>query len=140
MVKGESRDTCNVGHKTQTNLTFLLTISRLCYDYQIIMQQYLDKYNDTTGIGMGIKRVNGVSLAVRKLRPSLLGILQICSPNTNKQYFITLEFKPMNYQGSRNCYPFIGRLLCLQCRRITLVSGRWFHFSYSMMHIIINYN
>jgi hypothetical protein len=59
------------------------------------MQQYLDKYNDTTGIGMGIKRVNGVSLAVRKLRPSLLGILQICSPNTNKQYFIPLEFKPM---------------------------------------------
>ena len=55
--KGITRDTCNVGHKTQTNLTFLLAISRLCYDYQIIVQQCLDKYNDTTGIGMGIKMV-----------------------------------------------------------------------------------
>ena len=27
----------------------------------------------------------------------------------------------------------------LFCRRIALVSGRWFHFSYSMMHIITNY-
>jgi hypothetical protein len=55
----------------------------------------------------------------------------LCTGNSND--------KTLNCQWSRNCYPCIGRLLWLHCRRIIFAPGRWFHFSYSMIHIIINY-